>query len=193
MKSFRILVLSPPQDIELAICTLRSDIFSQHGYISALVLPGFVPLCPVDNELSAKTIKNSFQPFHFTGFPITTTKLTEVSGTLFLKLRGGKALSDLVAGCRKILLPLSGAADYVKTSPGSVCFPFFTGFFLARNEQRMSIKEMGIHIPDPGVLTFNKFYLSLLDISIYSGFETWWEHIHWEILFQIKSKKNKSE
>jgi hypothetical protein len=28
-----------------------------------------------------------------------------------------------------------------------------------------------------------------LNIAVYSGLDTWWENIDWEILFEVKSRK----
>lgn len=189
METLKFLVLTPPQDIELKILSLRSDMFSQYGYISALVLPVMVPVCSIHPEIQVKAIKKAFKSFHFTGFTITTSSLVEISGSLFIKIEESKELSDLLAGCRKLLIPLSQDKDYNRKGMGPVCFPLYTGFFLARNEQTISIKEMGINIPDPKTLCFKKFSICILDITIYSQLETWWENIDWEISFQVKSKK----
>jgi hypothetical protein len=189
MESFKILVLTPPQDIELKILSLRSDIFSQYGYISALVLPVMVPFCSVHPDTTVKDLKKAFESSQYTGFTMETSKLVEISGSLFIKFRECKALSDLIAGCRNLLLSLGRNREHDKKTRGSVCFPFYTGFFLARNEQGISIKEMDIKIPDPRTLTFKKFSISLLNIAVYSGLDTWWENIDWEILFEVKSRK----
>ncbi|MBN2533604.1 MAG: hypothetical protein JXB88_11965 [Spirochaetales bacterium] len=190
MDQLKFLVLTPPQDIELKILSLRSTLFSQYGYISALVLPAMVPLLSIHNEIPGKIIKRTLkESFRFDGFTITTSQLTEISGSLYLELKECKALSTLITECRKFLIPLSRNRNQGEKRTGIVCFPLYTGFFLARNEQSLSLKEMGIHTPDPGALSFKKFSLSLLDITIYSGLETWWENLDWEVSFQIKSKK----
>lgn len=192
METLKFLVLIPPQDIELKLQSLRSDIFSQYGYTSALVLPIMVPFFSVHPGIPGDDIKRAFESFHCTGFTMTTSHLVNISGSLFIKIAECIALSDLIAKCRRLFIQLSRDKDIETKNGGFICFPFYTGFYLARNEQAIPVIEMGIKIPDPKAITFKKYTISVLNVNIYSGLETWWENIDWELTFQVKSKKEVS-
>lgn len=190
MKTFRFLVCTPPQNIELIILDLRSEVFSQYGYTSALALPVIIPLCPVNQDLSIKEIETILHSWRFSGFSISTSKIIDISGYLFYKLEENKNLTYFATHCKNLFLPDPEKNDKKIQEKNLVCIPFFNGFFLAKNEYNISIKELGINLPDIANLKFKHFFISLLQVNIYSNLNTWWENTDWEILIEVKSKKS---
>ena len=189
MKTLRLMVLLPPHDSEMKVLNLRSYIFSQYGYASALALPAMIPLFPVPIDLPLGVIKKALKSHPFPGFSMTASKLVDISSALYLKIEEDKALLNLITRCHDIFLPLSHDQNNINKKESFLCFPFFTGFFLAQNERNIDKQEIKLSIPDFPVLNVKHFIIALLIVHIYSGFEKWWENIDWEIPLQVKSKK----
>ncbi|MBN2441750.1 MAG: hypothetical protein JXJ04_10395 [Spirochaetales bacterium] len=188
MKTIRLLVLTPPQDIELKIQSLRSRIFSESGFSSALALPVMIPLCFLHDAVPENALRKSLSAHRFPEDHITALKPTHNSGALFLGIDGGNILTILKDQCRKLIQPLSGRQKPEETNEPFILFPFYPGFFLAQNEEGAGECESLCNMPGIEILKFHHFYISFLIIKIYSGIDTWWKNIEWEIPFLVKSK-----
>ena len=133
--------------------------------------------------MSIGNIYKNFRRFH-----MISSKPVDISGYLFLEIEKGKELPALIAECKSLINQLAANRDFTGKNEDFNCFPFFNGFFLARNEENTDELEILVNYPEAHAITLNHYFIALVTMNIHTGLDKWWENIDWEIPVQVKSK-----